>query len=162
MALSKPLFVLFAGANDIIFNPNISASQSYGFLVQAQNSLHSAYPEAKVLTLSPPDLSQLPYGFYIDNLARQQLRTYTHLLANLLDTSKTGAVNVDLRSLFDDFDYYATPQAYGFKPLGKYGSCVIGTYGEAPNITSCNDAEEHVYWDEYQWVFLFLLLSWLC
>lgn len=152
MTLSKPLFVLFAGANDIIFNPNISASQSYEFLVQAQNSLHSAYPEAKVLTLSPPDLSQLPYGFYIDNLAKQQLRTYTHLLANLLDTSKTGAVNVDLRSLFDDFDYYATPQAYGFKPLGKYGSCVIGTYGEAPNITSCNDAEEHVYWDEYQWV----------
>lgn len=162
MALLEPLFVVFAGANDVIFNPNISASQSYEFLVQAQNLLRSAYPEAKVLTLSPPDLSRLPYGFYIDNLAKQQLRTYTHLLGDLLDTSKTDSVNVDLRSLFDNFDYYATPQAYGFKPLGKYGSCLVGTYGEAPNITSCDDAEKHVYWDEYQWVFFFLLLSWLC
>lgn len=162
MALSEPLFVVFAGANDVIFNPNISASQSYEFLVQAQNLLRSAYPEAKVLTLSPPDLSRLPYGFYIDNLAKQQLRTYTHLLGDLLDTSKTDSVNVDLRSLFDNFDYYATPQAYGFDPLGKYGSCLVGTYGEAPTITSCDDAEKHVYWDEYQWVFFFLLLSWLC
>lgn len=159
MALSKPLFVLFAGANDVFFNPNISASQSYEFLVQAQDLLYSAYPEAKVLTLSPPDLSRLPYGFYIDNLAKQQLRTYTNLLGDLLDTSKTGALNVDLRSLFDDFDYYATPEAYGFKPLGKYGSCSTGTYGEAPSITSCDDAEKHVYWDEYQWVYFSLVVS---
>ncbi|KAH8744674.1 GDSL-like Lipase/Acylhydrolase [Diaporthe sp. PMI_573] len=149
MAVSTPLFVLFAGANDILFNANISASQSYQYLVQAQNLLRGAYPEAKVLTLSPPDLSRLPYGFYVDKLAKQQLRTYTHLLGDLLDISKASAVNVDLRSLFDDFDYYATPQAYGFKPLGLYGSCLTGIYGEAPNITSCEDAEKHVYWDEY-------------
>lgn len=150
IALSKPILVLFAGANDIFFNPNISASQSYQVLVQAKNLLHSVYPEAKVLTLAPPDLSRLPYGFYADNLAKLQLRTYTNLLGDLLGASKIGALNVDLRSLFDDFDYYATPQAYGFKPLGKYGSCLIGAYGEAPNITSCEDAEKHVYWDEYQ------------
>lgn len=149
-SLSEPIFVLFAGANDIFFNSNISASQSYQSLVQAKNLLHGAYPEAKVLTLSPPDLSRLPYGFYVDNLAKLQLRTYTNLLGDLLDTSKIGALNVDLRALFDDFDYYATPQAYGFKPLGKYGSCLVGAYGEAPNITTCEDADKHVYWDEYQ------------
>jgi phospholipase/lecithinase/hemolysin len=150
MAMSTPLFVLFAGANDILFNPNISASQSYKYLVQAQNLLQGVSAEAKVLTLSPPDLSRLPYGFYVDKLAKEQLRTYGNLLEDLLDTSETGAVNVDLRSLFDDFDYYATPQAYGFKPLGMYGSCLTGAYGEAPNITTCEDAEKHVYWDEYQ------------
>lgn len=161
-SLSGAIFVLFAGANDVFFNPNISASQSYQSLVEAKNLLHSAYPEANVLTLSPPDLSRLPYGFYIDNLAKQQLRTYTNLLGDLLDTSKIGSLNVDLRSLFDDFDYYATPQSYGFKPLGKYGSCLIGAYGEAPNITTCEDADEHVYWDEYQWVSFSLLCPGFC
>ncbi|KAH8776297.1 GDSL-like Lipase/Acylhydrolase [Diaporthe sp. PMI_573] len=149
MAVTTPLFVLFAGANDILFNANICASQSYQYLVQAQNLLRGARPEAKVLTLSPPDLSRLPYGFYLDKLAKQRLRTYTHLLGDLLDTSKTSAVNIDLRSLFDDLDYYAAPQAYGFKPLGLYGSCLTGVYGEVPNITSCEDADKHVYWDEY-------------
>lgn len=149
LALSTPLFVLFAAGNDIFFNTNISASQSYQVLVQAQGLLHDAYPKAKILTLSPPDLSRLPYDFYIDRLSKQQLRAYTHLLGDLLDTPRTSTVNVDLRSLFDDFDYYATPQSYGFKPLGMYGSCLVGAYGEASNITSCEDADKHVYWDEY-------------
>lgn len=64
--------------------------------------------------------------------------------------SKTGAVNVDLRPLFDDFEYYATPEAYGFAALGKYGSCLVGAYGETPNVTICGDAEKQVYWDEFQ------------
>lgn len=150
ISLSTPLFVLFAGANDIFFNTNISASQSHQVLVEAQKSLHAAYPEANILTLSPPDLSRLPYGFYVDSLAKQQLRTYTHLLGDLLNTPVSSTTNVDLRPLFDDFDYYATPQAYGFKPLGFYGSCLVGAYGETLNITSCEDADKHVYWDEYQ------------
>jgi hypothetical protein len=157
MATTTPLFVLFGGANDILFNPNISASQSYQSLVAAQNLLQGAYPEPKFLTLSPPDLSQLPYGFYIDNLAKQQVRTYTNLLGDLLATSQPSTANVDLRPLFNEFDYYAAPQAYGFKPLGKYGSCLTGVYGEAPKTPPCGDAEEHVYWDEYQWVLPWLL-----
>lgn len=150
ISLSTPLFILFAGANDIFFNTNISASQSYQVLMQAQKSLHAAYPQANILTISPPDLSRLPYGFYINSLAKEQLRTYTHLLGHLLDALETSTTNVDLRPLFDDFDYYATPQAYGFKPLGFYGSCFVGAYGETSNITSCEDPDQHVYWDEYQ------------
>lgn len=62
---------------------------------------------------------------------------------------------VDLRPLFDDFEYFANPLAYGFDALGKYGSCLVGTYGEGPSgeagtIEECDDADERVYWDEYQ------------
>ncbi|KAK1635728.1 GDSL-like Lipase/Acylhydrolase [Colletotrichum phormii] len=149
-AMETPLLVLFAGANDVLFNANISASQSYQILRQAEAQLRDAYPSAKVLTLSPPDISRLPYGFYLqDNLARNQLRTFADQLGELLDGSKTGAVNVDLRPLFDDFEYYASPRAYGFDPLGKYGSCLEGAYGETPNVTICGDPERRVYWDEY-------------
>ncbi|TDZ28444.1 Thermolabile hemolysin [Colletotrichum spinosum] len=149
-ALTTPLVVLLAGANDVLFNPNISASQSYQVLAQAESDIRRAHPAAEILTLSPPDLSRLPYGFFADNVAKQQLRTYTDLLGELLQRSRTGAVNVDLRPLFDDFEYYATPQLYGFAPLGKYGSCLVGAYGETSDVTICGDAEQRVYWDEYQ------------
>ncbi|KAE9582596.1 hypothetical protein CGMCC3_g1740 [Colletotrichum fructicola] len=148
-AVTTPLFVMFAGANDILFNANISASQSYQVLAQAEAELRDAHPTAEVLTITPPDLARLPYGFFIDNVAKQQLQTYTDLLGDLLGGSKSGAVNVDLRPLFDDFEYYATPEAYGFADLGKYGSCLVGAYGETPNVTICGDAEKQVYWDEY-------------
>ncbi|KAI3534935.1 GDSL-like Lipase/Acylhydrolase [Colletotrichum filicis] len=150
MAMESPLLIMFAGANDILFNANISASQSYQILRQAEAQLRDAYPSARVLTLTPPDISRLPYGFYLeDNLAKNQLRTFTDQLGELLDRSKTGAVNLDLRPLFDDFEYYASPRAYGFDPLGKYGSCLEGAYGETPNVTICGDPDRRVYWDEY-------------
>ncbi|KAK1479778.1 GDSL-like Lipase/Acylhydrolase [Colletotrichum tamarilloi] len=150
MAMESPLLILFAGANDILFKANISASQSYQILRQAEAQLRDAYPSARVLTLTPPDISRLPYGFYLeDNLAKNQLRTFTDQLGELLDRSKTGAVNLDLRPLFDEFEYHASPRAYGFDPLGKYGSCLEGAYGETPNVTICGDPDRRVYWDEY-------------
>ncbi|GKT56059.1 GDSL-like Lipase/Acylhydrolase [Colletotrichum tofieldiae] len=148
-ALSTPLFVLFAGANDVLFNPNISASQTYDVLLQVQTQLRVAYHTAAVLTISPPDLSKLPYGFYIDAMAKQQLQSFTNLLGDLLSRCKVGAANIDLRPLFEEFEYYAAPQAYGFNPLGKYGSCLEGAYGETSDVTVCKDVEERVYWDEY-------------
>ncbi|KAF9874187.1 GDSL-like Lipase/Acylhydrolase [Colletotrichum karsti] len=148
-AMATPLFVLFAGANDILFNANISASQSYQALAQVETQLRDAHPTSEILTISPPDLARLPYGFFVDGVAKQQLETYTNHLGELLATSKTGAVNIDLRPLFDDFEYYAAPESYGFTALGKYGSCLVGAYGETPNVTICGDAERRVYWDEY-------------
>ncbi|KAL0939979.1 lipolytic protein g-d-s-l family [Colletotrichum truncatum] len=148
-ALATPLFVLFAGANDILFNASISASQSFQFLERAELELRDAYPNAGVLTISPPDLARLPYGFFIDNLSKRQLTTYTNFLGDLLAGPGRMAANVDLRPLFDEFEYYATPVKYGFAPLGKYGSCLVGVYGETSNVTVCRDAERQVYWDEY-------------
>ncbi|KAK2011937.1 GDSL-like Lipase/Acylhydrolase [Colletotrichum eremochloae] len=148
-ALSSPLFVFFAGANDILFNPNISASQTYQALLQAGTQLQTTYGTAKFLTVSPPDLSKLPYGFYVDALAKDNLQSFTNLLGDLLRRPRFAAVNVDLRQLFEEFEYYAAPQTYGFHPLGKYGSCLEGAYGETSSVTLCQDAASMVYWDEY-------------
>ncbi|KAK2043437.1 hypothetical protein LZ31DRAFT_585275 [Colletotrichum somersetense] len=148
-ALNSPLFVLFAGANDILFDPNISASQTYQALFQAGTELQAAYDTAKVLTISPPDLSKLPYGFYVDTPTKRQLQSFINLLGELLRRPRFAAANVDLRMLFEEFEYYAAPQTYGFHPLGKYGSCLAGAYGETTNVTMCEDAASLVYWDEY-------------
>ncbi|TQN65601.1 Thermolabile hemolysin [Colletotrichum shisoi] len=150
-ALAAPLFVVFAGANDILFNPNISASQTHQVLLQVVTRLRDAYPGSGVLAISPPDMSKLPHGFYVDTPTKQSLQSYTDLLGDLLGRSQRLAVRVDLGPLFEDFEYYAAPLAYGFDPLGKYGSCLEGAYGETPNVTVCEHAERRVYWDEYQY-----------
>lgn len=166
---STPLFVLWAGANDVFFDANISAAQSYlEIRAAAAALLQAARPAARVLLVASPDLSRLPYGFYADPLAKSQLRSFTDLLASLLLAAAAGGrrggsaspavggdgavAAVDLRGLFDDFEYFAEPQAYGFEPLGKYGSCLVGVYGEGADgmMEECDDVEGRVYWDEYQ------------
>lgn len=161
------LFILWAGANDIFFNPNISAAQSFLEISSLSSRLLSAFPRATIVTIASPDLSRLPYGFYVDEITKTQLRSFTDLLAVLLAQAgnQAGAAkdaknvqNVDLRNLFDQFEYYAAPQDYGFAPFGKYGSCLVGTYGEGSEgangtITECDDAGDKVYWDEYQLVY---------
>lgn len=154
--LSAPLFVIWVGANDIFFNANISAAQSYLQLQSAGSTLLATYPGGRVLTIASPDLSKLPYGFYVDELAKHQLRSFTDLLAALLEdwaTASGEVVNVDLRWLFEQFEYFGQPHAYGMAPLGKYGSCLIGVYSEGRTngtIDQCDDVEGKVYWDEYQ------------
>ncbi|KAF3762181.1 hypothetical protein M406DRAFT_332568 [Cryphonectria parasitica EP155] len=143
---TTPLFVVWAGANDIFFNPNISAAQSYLEIAAATASLLAAYPAGHVLTVASPDLSRLPYGFYADELTRSQLTSFTDLLAALLADGarlSAGVDHVDLRALFASFEYYGQPQSYGFAPLeGAPGA--NGTY------TQCDHVQDMVYWDEYQ------------
>lgn len=157
-----PLFVIWAGANDVFFNPNISAAQSYLEIVSVVSTLRGNYPTAgEIVTVASPDLSRLPYGFYADEITKTQLRTFTDLLATLLENNGGGGQqqiitkNVDLRGLFDEFEYFASPLDYGFAALGKYGSCLVGVYGEGQpgkngTIAECDDVEGRVYWDEYQ------------
>lgn len=155
----SPLFVIWAGANDVFFNSNISAAQSYLEIAAAAAALRAAYPDpVRVLTVASPDLARLPYGFYADDLTRSQLTSFTTLLASLLaDGARLSAdvEVVDLTRLFESFEYFAQPQKYGFGALGKYGSCLVGIYGEgAPGMngmfTQCDDMQERVFWDEYQ------------
>lgn len=170
---AHPLFVLMGGANDIFFAPTVSAAQSYGALVKAAAMLRGVYAggRGKVFTVGYPDLARLPYGFYIADAdveagtvaGRRALSAYGDLLAVLLADGVArgggGVVdgNVDLRGLFAEFEYYARPQAFGFAPLGKYGSCLVGVYGEGAagangTVAECGDADAEgwVYWDEYQ------------
>lgn len=120
-------------------------------MTKAKEKLTSANSEARLLTIAAPDASQLPYDFYADELNKQQLHVYTMALEELLKIFyPTSVLRVDFRPLLKDFDYYAEPQRYGFGPLGKYGSCLVGAYGETPNVTLCEDVQPYVYWDEYQ------------
>lgn len=134
----------------------MSAAQSFLEIQSAGSTLLSAYPGARMLTIASPDLSKLPYAFYADELTKHQLRSFTDLLATLLDewaTASDQVHNVDLRRLFEQFEYFAQPEAYGMAPLGKYGSCLVGAYGEGGTkgtIEQCEHVEGRVYWDEYQ------------
>lgn len=148
--------MIWAGANDIFFNPNISAAQSFLELQLAGSTLLAAHSNGKVLTVASPDLSKLPYGFYTDELTKRQLRSFTDLLAVLLEDearARGDVDNVDLRGLFEQFEYFAQPKTYGIAPLGKYGSCLVGIYSENGTngtVKQCEDVEGRVYWDEYQ------------
>lgn len=154
---THPLVVLWAGANDVFFNPNVSAAQSALELAALAARLRAVVPGATLVTVASPDLSRLPYAFYADFVTKARLRAFTDLLALLLAQgagtilNQASTKNVDLRNLFDQFEYFAAPQHYGFAPLGKYSSCLVGVYGEGNGtITQCDDAGEKVYWDEYQ------------
>ncbi|KAL1626211.1 hypothetical protein SLS54_003046 [Diplodia seriata] len=152
------LFVLYGGANDILFNPNITASQSFREIMASQSALSSRFPNATYLILDYPDLSRIPYAFYIAWLAKQELHAFSQglsslyrqlVMQNTLEAS-SQIVFVDLPELFDRWDYYAEPRSYGFDPLGAYGSCLVGVYQETDNVTLCPEPDVRVFWDEYQ------------
>ena len=125
--------------------------------MSSKAALATQYPSAEFLFLAYPDLARLPLGFYLDARTKRELTTYTNELAALYDDAlRQGARTgdrfhyVDLRALFRDFEYYGSPAEYGFAPLGAYGSCLTGAYGETEEVTVCEDADAMVYWDEYQ------------
>ncbi|RPD75617.1 hypothetical protein L226DRAFT_507500 [Lentinus tigrinus ALCF2SS1-7] len=152
VSFARPLFVLLGGANDPLFNPNVTAAQSFHALMSSKAALASAYPRAEILLLSYPDLSRIPYDFYVDAQTKKGLRTFSYELSALFQNAQTqggGFKHVDLIPLFMSFDYYGTPTAYGFAPLGAYGSCLTGAYGETKTLTVCDDPDEVVFWDEY-------------
>ncbi|OJD36454.1 gdsl-like lipase acylhydrolase [Diplodia corticola] len=151
------LFVLYGGANDILFNPNITALQSFQEIIASKSKLSSRFPNATYLFLDYPDLSRIPYAFYITWLGKQGLRSFSQglsalyrqtVMQNTLEVS-SPVVYVDLQELFDRWDYYAEPRSYGFDPLGAYGSCLVGVYQETDNVTLCPVPDERVFWDEY-------------
>ncbi|THU95620.1 hypothetical protein K435DRAFT_755610 [Dendrothele bispora CBS 962.96] len=153
----KPLFALLGGANDVIFNPNITASQSFQTLMASKSKLETAYPNAQFLFLDYPDLSRIPYDFYLSELGQRELDTFSKELRQLYEdmmvdnirNSNANSQFVDLMGLFEEWDYYRKPEAFGFEPLGSYGSCLVGVYGETENVTLCENPDEMVFWDEY-------------
>lgn len=152
------LFVLYGGANDILFNPNITATQSYREIMASQSVLSSRFPNATILILDYPDLSRIPYAFYIKWVDKRELHAFSQGLSALYRQSvyenafngQSQLVYVELPEIFDRWDYYAEPLDYGFEPLGSYGSCLVGVYQETSNVSICSDADLKVFWDEYQ------------
>ena len=155
VSLAAPLFVLMGGANDPLFNPNITANQSFHALIASTARLTAAYPAAHFLFLDYPDLSRIPMDFYITSTTtKDTLRTYSTDLAALfrdaVPQDLEGVTFVDVMPLFAEWEYYGAPAAFGFAPLGAYGSCLTGAYGETSGVTVCGEPERMVFWDEYQ------------
>ena len=153
LPLANPLFVVLGGTNDPLFNPNITAAQSFRVLMASTAALASAYPGAEILLLTYPDLSHIPYDAYVDAQTKQGLKKFSYELSALSQHAQLqhkSLKHVDLIPLFASFEYYGTPMAYGFAPLGAYGSCLTGAYGETETVTVCDEPDEMVFWDEYQ------------
>ena len=143
------------GANDPLFNPNITANQSFHALIASTARLAAAHPTARFLFLAYPDLARIPLDFYLDGTTtKDALHTYSTDLAALfrdaVPQGLEGVTFVDVMPLFAEWEYYAAPAAFGFAPLGTYGSCLTGAYGETNEVTMCGEPERMVFWDEYQ------------
>nr|WPL92274.1 GDSL-like lipase/acylhydrolase U56931 [Ganoderma boninense] len=154
LSLAAPLFVLMGGANDPLFNISISANESFRALIASTARLAAAHPAAHFLFLDYPDLARIPMDAYVSNATtKDALHTYSTDLAALFrgafPAGTPGATFVDVMPLFAEWEYYGAPAAFGFAPLGAYGSCLTGAYGETSSVTLCADADEVVFWDEY-------------
>ncbi|KAF5346606.1 hypothetical protein D9758_013469 [Tetrapyrgos nigripes] len=159
---SRPLFFLLGGVNDLLFNPNSTASRSVQELLRSKDQLQAAYPEGEFVLMDYPNLARIPYSFYLTgasaSMSKRDLATFSRELKGsyedlMLDGIRGSGKNVrfvDLIPLFEDFDYYGEPKQYGIDPLGAYSSCLVGVYQETNNITVCENANGMVFWDEYQ------------
>ncbi|KAK7718237.1 hypothetical protein SLS57_006113 [Botryosphaeria dothidea] len=155
---TNPLFVLFGGANDVFFNPNITAAQSFNEILASRSALSARFPNATFLVLDYPDLGRIPYAYYINRTDKYVLHAFSQGLSSLLgdlsshyrSVATPQTVFVELPQLFDQWDYYADPLEYGFDPLGAYGSCLVGVYEETETVSLCSDPNSKVFWDEYQ------------
>lgn len=165
--LNSTLFAIFGGANDILFNPNVTAVQPAGVISGLITKLRNQGAQ-NFLLLNYPDLSMIPYDSYIPLPTQFQLRDFssqlntelTSLTSSLVDsgsspTSPTtstpvSATYVNLIPLFETFGFYEGGwKAAGFDPFGLYGSCLVGAYVEVPQRTLCSNPDQHVFWDEF-------------
>ncbi|KAH7025520.1 GDSL lipase/esterase [Macrophomina phaseolina] len=154
---ASPLFVLFGGANDVLFNPNVTAAQSYQEIMASRSALLAHFPNATFMVLDYPDLSRIPYAYYITRLDKHIIRAFsqglTKLYADLSSDCRTDGssrlIFVNLPQLFNQWEYYAEPRDYGFDALGAYGSCLVGVYKETETVSLCSDPSSKVFWDEY-------------
>ncbi|KAL9058716.1 MAG: hypothetical protein Q9162_001584 [Coniocarpon cinnabarinum] len=165
--LDSSLFAFLGGANDVIFDPNITAIQSVGAISMLVTRLRNAGAQ-NFLLLNYPDLSNLPYNFYIPLEEQMQFRDFSHdldagltsLHASLVGSGRSPtqptmsahvrADYVNLMPLFETFNYWEGGwREAGFDKFGLYGSCLVGAYVEQPQRTLCNNPEQHVFWDEY-------------
>jgi len=143
------LFVILTGGNDVFFNPDISGIRSAAAVSSAVTQLQHAGARHFLLP-SYPDLMLIPYAAFIDDMAmKDKLKAWgsTHAAAiRTLCATIPHCLSLDLAKLFRRFYYYGEPAAYGFEPFGAYGSCLVGAYGETPDVTLCPEPGKRVFW----------------
>ena len=166
-ALDSTLFAILGGANDILFDPNITAVQPVGVISGVITKLRNSGAK-HFLLLNYPDLSIIPYDSYVPLSTQLQLHDFSSQLDTALasltssltasgssptaptSSPSVAATYVNLIPLFETFGYYEGGwKAAGFDQFGLYGSCLVGAYVEVPQRTLCSNPDQHVFWDEY-------------
>ena len=164
--VASSLIALLGGANDILFDANVTAVQSVGVISGLATKLRNA-GATRFLLLTYPGLSMIPYDSYVSLATQDQLGQFSTELGVGLQSLATSVRNsapastssteaksadvtvVDLEPVFEAFGYYEGGwQDEGFDRFGLYGSCLVGAYTEAPE-SLCSNPEQHVFWDEY-------------
>lgn len=150
--IPSTLFVVSGGLNDLFFQPNLSAYQSKDVLAQQVKKLQSAGAQDFVF-FNYYDASTIPFDTFttVENKAQNEKWSadFGRALTDL-HASVPGSFYYDSAAeLFPHLYYYGEPTAYGFDQLGAYGSCLVGTYQETPNVTLCDAPDTKVFWDEY-------------
>lgn len=150
--LSSALFVVSGGANDVFFNPNLSALTSASILSSSVTQLQTAGAN-NFLFFNYYDIGLIPFSTYTTPFNKAQNAAFSRDLGAALFTlaqSTAGAYYYDLATqLWPHFYFYGEPGDYGFDRYGAYGSCATGVYKETGNLSICNDPEKRVFWDEY-------------
>lgn len=160
--LEEALFVLHGGANDIFFNSNVTAVQTFRAIMASHAALLAKFPNATILLMDYQDLSHIPYASTTSWLGKCELHAFSRELSSLYrqNASHTKMFNaavfqtvvVGISELFEQWEYHPEPQECGFDLLGAYGSCLTESYGKRNESSICASPDGKVFWDEFQCV----------
>lgn len=165
--IDSTLFAILGGANDVLFNPNITAVRTVGVISSIIANLQNRGAR-HFLLLNYPDFGMIPYDSYVDRSTQDKLRDFSQGLSTELasltsaltasgptptapaSTPDVAVTFVDLVPVFHDLQFYRGGwKGLGYDRFGLYGSCLTGAYVEVPQRTLCTDPDRRVFWDEY-------------
>lgn len=141
----QALYVLWAGANDMIFGPNqATADQASQQMMQALDTLYAAGARSFFVPLMP-DLALMPTLKGLSGLFQPASEAYNQSLQQALADARSRHPDASIQS-FDTVNYLGTLLSAPDSPFKEPSTaCVKGSF---TNVTSvCTNPQEHVYWD---------------
>ncbi|HEX5356086.1 MAG TPA: SGNH/GDSL hydrolase family protein [Aquabacterium sp.] len=142
---SQSLYVLWAGANDMIFSPNqATADKASQQMMQALDTLYAAGARNFFVPLMP-ELSRMPTFKGLSRLFQPATEAYNQSLTTALRQASAKHPDAAIQS-FDTVNYLsALLAAPGTAFADTSTACVKGTFENV--ISVCANPQDHVYWD---------------
>lgn len=142
---NQALYVLWAGANDMIFGPNqATADKASQQMMQALDTLYAAGARHFFVPLMP-DLSLMPTFKGLSRLFQPASEAYNQSLTKALRDASARHPDAAIQS-FDTANYLSALLA---APDADFAdtrtACVKGTFETV--ISVCTNPQDHVYWD---------------
>ena len=145
-------YVIYIGANDFFFDPNITGSRVAQSIGNSANRLVSLGAK-RIVFGNYPDLGALPAVAAGSNqsiaairMQGAQLRLGLRDVVTGLQKNNVSSTIVDVYSLFQVVS--ANPAAYGFDPSIWLQPCLVGAY-EKDARKLCTDPEKRFFFDTY-------------